>query len=102
MATAVAVNTIHIHDEIRNEDIELNIDLQTNTPQQVLEHLKREWNLMPRSPEGDPLQYELAFNEQNLPPDEPLGRNSVVNVPDGATLSLRRNYTKGGFGWARL
>ncbi len=74
-------------------NVPLNLDLAEHTPSQVIAHLISEGKLLAQSPEGETLVYALAkANGDDLPADEPLGRQGVKA---GDTLQVLCKNIKG-------
>lgn len=76
MQTATAAR-VTIRDQAGRLNVTLDLDLDSHTPQQLIDHLLAEGHIMRAAPNGEPLSYKLAKDGNVLVPDQPLATQGV-------------------------
>jgi hypothetical protein len=90
-ATANAITIVDVDGRL---DDDLNLDLATTTPSEVIDHLKEEQRIFAVDPvnPNEQLVYSIALNDKVLAADKPLAHQGVK---PGSTLTLLSQNVKG-------
>jgi hypothetical protein len=93
MATdAPTATTVSIVDQQGDFKVDLNLDLTSTTPQQIIDHLLNEGRLARAAEDGTPLHYAHSLGTRKLAPNTPLAAQGVTQ---GQTLSVLSTNLKG-------
>ena len=82
---------LHVVGELGVPDVTLELDPYLMTPQEIVQHLGREGEILP-SPGSKTFDFRVAHNGRTLDPGTTLAKQGVT---DHATLTLISNHVQG-------